>query len=110
MGPGRPLVQWFWAACLMTTLTPGVSALGLQGEQLVTEVTPAFQSPTIGWSLEALRNLCERQARVWVSGWLFFDPPHARDIGLWRASAWETHPVTRIEVWGPKRQAWQRLP
>ncbi len=89
---------------------PGCFPEGPRGEQLVTEVTPAFQPPATGWSLAGLRSLCERQARVRISGWLLYDYPHARDIGHWRASAWEIHPVTRMEVWEPERQAWQRLP
>ncbi len=76
----------------------------------MTEVTPAFQSPTTGWTMEVLRSLCERQVRVRISGWLLYDYPHARDIGNWRASAWEIHPVTLIEVWEPERQAWHLLP
>ncbi len=76
----------------------------------MTEVTPAFRSPRTGWTMEVLRGLCEHQARVRISGWLLYDYPHVRDVGNWRASAWEIHPVTLIEVWEPERQAWHRLP
>ena len=81
-----------------------------RGEQLVTEVTPHFQPPVTGWSEEALLRLCEQQARVRVSGWLLHDYAHLDGIGRWRASAWEIHPVTKIEVWESERQAWQPLP
>jgi len=62
-----------------------------------------------GWSYEALLDLCQRQARVRISGWLLHDYQHIRDIGAWRATAWEIHPVTSIEVWSPEREEWQRL-
>jgi hypothetical protein len=83
---------------------------GPRGEQIVTEVTPAFQPPQTGWSDDALLALCQRQVRVRLSGWLLHDFPHGRDIGRWRASAWEIHPVTAIEMWDDARQAWQPLP
>jgi hypothetical protein len=38
--------------------------------------------------------------RVRVYGWLFYDDPHAGDgsVGTWRGTAWEVHPITRVEV------------
>ena len=89
---------------------PGCFPGGARGEQIVTEVTPAFQPPKTGWSLEALRGLCERQARVRVSGWPLHDFQHLDGVGRWRVSAWEIHPVTKIEVWDPERHLWQSLP
>lgn|GEM_PF-592970 len=83
---------------------------GPRGGQIVTEVTPHFQPPRTGWSDEALWDLCLRQVRVRISGWLMHDYQHLDGVGRWRASAWEIHPVTKIEVWDPERQAWQPLP
>lgn len=83
---------------------------GARGAQVVTEVTPPFQPPRNGWSLDALRALCEGQGRIRVSGWLLHDFQHLDGVGRWRASAWEIHPITRIEVWDPARQQWQPLP
>ena len=83
---------------------------GPRGGQLVTEVTPHFQPPKNGWSDEALWDLCQHQVRVRLSGWLLHDFPHLDGVGRWRASAWEIHPVTKIEVWDPGRQAWHVLP
>jgi hypothetical protein len=57
------------------------------------------------WSLETLkRNLTGR--RVHFEGWLFFDSSHAAEsentapgsANNWRATAWELHPITRIEI------------
>ena len=83
---------------------------GPRGAQIVTEVTPPFQPPHTGWSDEALLALCTHQVRVRLSGWLLHDFPHVRDIGHSRASAWEIHPVTAIDVWDEAHQAWRPLP
>ena len=82
---------------------PQCNPPGPRGGQIVTEVTPPFQPPKTGWSYEALDGLCQRQARVRISGWLLHDYPHLKDVGAWRASAWEIHPVTKIEVWNSER-------
>ena len=78
-------------------------------EQLVVEVTPNFErwvrSEGLDWSEEALkRTLVGRWCRF--EGWLFYDRQHAKEStntfeqgsDVWRATAWEIHPVTRIEV------------
>ena len=83
---------------------------GPRGGQIVTEVTPHFQPPKTGWSDEALWDLCQRQVRVRLSGWLMHDFQHLDGVGRWRASAWEIHPVTKIEVWDQEGQGWQLLP
>jgi hypothetical protein len=44
--------------------------------QIVTEATPAFQPPTTRWSSAVLRDLCDRQRRVRLAGWLLHDFPH----------------------------------
>jgi hypothetical protein len=78
-------------------------------ETVVVEVTPraaeAARARGLDWSLGALRrdltgHLCR------FEGWLLFDREHA-DESLntapgnpvdWRATAWELHPATRIEI------------
>ena len=73
-------------------------------EQVVLEVTPRMQT-TKEWSLEKLqRELTGRRVRF--QGWLFFDAVHAGEseniapgrATNWRATAWELHPVTKIDV------------
>jgi hypothetical protein len=83
---------------------------GPRQAQIVTEVPPAFQPPQTGWSAAVLRQLCEQQLRVRLSGWLLRDFEHAEPSSAWRVSAWEIHPVTAIEVWEEAGQAWQPLP
>jgi hypothetical protein len=96
-------------------------------EQVVLEVTPRIkatkqaqtldlrvaspdaQAPNVDslkdWSLETVkRDLTGRRVRF--EGWLFFDSSHAAEsentapgrANNWRATAWELHPVTKIEI------------
>jgi hypothetical protein len=80
-----------------------------QRESVVLEVTPraadAARARGSDWSLAALkRELTGRRCRF--EGWLVFDREHADESENtapgnpvnWRATAWELHPVTRIEV------------
>jgi hypothetical protein len=73
-------------------------------EQVVLEVTPRLET-TKEWSLEKLtRELTGHRVRF--EGWLFFDALHAGEsenttpgrANNWRATAWEVHPVTKIEI------------
>jgi hypothetical protein len=83
---------------------------GPRHDQIVTEVTPHFQPPQTGWSETVLRDLCDRQVRVRISGLLLHDYQHTDGVTRWRATPWEIHPVTRIEVWESVRQTWQVVP
>jgi hypothetical protein len=73
-------------------------------EQVVLEVTPRMET-TKKRSLETLkRELTGSQVRF--EGWLFFDALHAGEsentapgrINNWRATAWELHPISKIEI------------
>lgn len=76
---------------------------------LIVEVTPRTAEAAgrrgMDWSLDALRReLVGRRCRF--EGWLLYDREHADESVNtapgnpvdWRATAWELHPVTRIEV------------
>jgi hypothetical protein len=73
-------------------------------EQVVLEVTPRMET-TKEWSLEKLQRELTG-GRVRFEGWLFFDALHAGEsentapgrVNNWRATAWELHPVTKIEI------------
>ena len=78
-------------------------------ERLIIEVTPPLREQAKGrgldWSNDALaRELTGRRCRF--EGWLLFDSNHAEESenikpgapANWRATAWELHPVTFIEV------------
>ncbi len=78
-------------------------------EWVVLEVTPRVRARARergqDWSAETLRReLVGRRCRF--EGWLLFDREHAGESehlapgahGNWRATAWELHPVTAMEV------------
>jgi len=80
-----------------------------RAEWVVVEVTPRARERARGrgqdWSVAALRReLVGRRCRF--EGWLLFDREHADESehiapgasGNWRATAWELHPVTAMEV------------
>ena len=106
---GRPPEQGDFHVHLREAKVPHCWPAGPQNQQIVTEITPHFQPPRTGWSYETLRDLCQRQFRVRISGWLLHDYPHLKDVGDWRASAWEIHPVMNIEVWNAGRDEWQQV-
>ncbi len=79
------------------------------GLPVIVEVTPRWRAMMaaqhVDWSTTALRKqLLGRWARV--TGWLLFDYEHANAATNtapgrprnWRATAWEIHPITALEV------------
>lgn len=78
-------------------------------DHIVLEVTPRMEEwarlQGLDWSASTLK---QRLTGHWCSfeGWLFFDLSHVAESentapqrqGNWRASAWEIHPITKIEI------------
>ncbi len=78
-------------------------------EQIVFEITPRIETAARregrDWSEETLKR---ELLGHWCSfeGWLFFDSDHAAastntalsSTNIWRATAWEIHPVTNFQV------------
>jgi hypothetical protein len=76
---------------------------------VVVEPTPRTKRQNKGWTPEKAAALAVRHfpkdvrheqdaPRVRVTGFLMLDPVHATHIGKFRATFWEIHPITRIEV------------
>jgi len=76
---------------------------------VIVEVTPQVRqemsSKGVDWSTRTLRtSLLGRWVRV--TGWLLFDVEHkpearntaSRGAHIWRATVWEIHPITAMEV------------
>ena len=76
---------------------------------MIVEVTPrwrpAIARSGVDWETDTLRQrLLGRCVRI--TGWLLFDREHraqSENTGrpgesVWRATAWEIHPITRIET------------
>jgi hypothetical protein len=82
---------------------------GAGSQRMIIEVTPRWRhimrERGADWSTRALRD---RFMGRWVKvrGWMLFDADHRGESenmapgrpGNWRATAWEIHPVTSIEV------------
>src|SRR5262249_54026591 len=78
-------------------------------QHVVVEISPFIrewaQRQGWDWSTDALQRTM-RGRRVRIEGWLLWDSQHSDDSENtapgtpenWRATAWEVHPITRIEV------------
>ena len=78
-------------------------------QRVIVEVTPRWRSKMHAqgkdWSTAALQASLTRH-RIRVTGWMMFDYDHAAESRnsaqsgntIWRATAWEIHPVTDLEV------------
>jgi hypothetical protein len=82
---------------------------------VIVEVTPQFRQKVaqqgLDWSTRTLRQtLLGRWVRI--SGWLMFDSEHKQNAKntasggahIWRATVWEVHPITSIQVLPGKPQ------
>jgi len=79
-------------------------------KHIVAEVTPWFHEDIPAWTTQGLGGFAsylggytaQHQSRpptkIRIYGHLFFDEAHAGNAGTWRGTAWEIHPITRIEI------------
>jgi hypothetical protein len=68
-------------------------------QAIIVETTPRTR-PLHTWDKSVLDGLVNTNRQVRISGWLMYDFQHVPDIGTQRATVWEVHPITRIEVAG----------
>jgi hypothetical protein len=80
-----------------------------EGTRVIVEVTPRLREEMakkgVDWSTDNLRNKIKGHY-VKVRGWLLFDEEHIKQAENtdpdnpkdWRATCWEIHPVTSIEL------------
>jgi hypothetical protein len=66
-------------------------------QAVVVETTPRTR-PLHDWNEATLQKLVNTNTQVRISGWLMYDFQHVSEIGTERATVWEVHPITRIEV------------
>jgi hypothetical protein len=98
------------------TLAPDKAAAADSTRHVIVEVTPRMRLKYAAqkrWTSDAIQQDFKGQTVV-VKGWLFYDTDHecgaqatrkdvkpdcaGRDKTVWRATAWEVHPITSIEV------------
>jgi hypothetical protein len=78
-----------------------------KAEAVVVEISPRLRALHATWNAKALGLLVKQQTKVRISGWLFLDPEHPDQVGKTRATIWEIHPITEIEIW--RDAAWRPL-
>lgn len=66
-------------------------------DAVIVETTPRTR-PSHQWTTATLQPFVDSQTQVRISGWLMYDSEHIGVIGTQRATVWEVHPITRIEV------------
>jgi len=66
-------------------------------QAVIVETTPRTR-PLHKWKKTDLDNVVNKNTAVRISGWLLYDFEHTGVIGTQRATVWEVHPITRIEV------------
>ncbi len=72
----------------------------------IAEIPPRIRARESGFDLNRLRLLAARGLKVRVTGWLMFDSEHPEQPNQ-RATIWEIHPVTHVEVWSA--HAWHTV-
>ena len=73
------------------------SAAQAISQAIIVETTPRTQ-PLHNWTTGMLRPVVNSQTQVRISGWLIYDWDHVSVIGTQRATVWEVHPITRIQI------------
>jgi hypothetical protein len=105
---------------------PDFHPAGSSEQRVICEVTVPFQWRREHWNLEGLAPLADwvsdglighsypggtaGGAKVRISGDLLDDFVHCAAVGETRATAWEIHPVTRIEVWNYNTNRFEPVP
>jgi hypothetical protein len=95
-------------------------------QRVICEVTVPFQWRHKQWNLEGLTPIAglvtdtlighsypggtPGGARVRVSGYLLDDFVHCAAVGRSRATAWEIHPITKLETWNEGRNRFEPVP
>lgn len=66
-------------------------------QAVIVETTPRTR-PQHKWTTAMLAPFVDSQTSVRISGWLMYDSEHIGVIGTQRATVWEVHPITKIEI------------
>jgi uncharacterized protein YraI len=88
---------------------------------IVVETTPRVRANGHPWTADMLTPHVAAGDSVRFSGWLMYDPEHFAQTTNYdparpstgrtvRATLWEVHPVTRIEVFDGQARQWRTLP
>jgi uncharacterized protein YgiM (DUF1202 family) len=64
---------------------------------IIIETTPRTR-PLHKWTTSMLSAVVNTGTQVRISGWLMYDSEHTGVVGTQRATVWEVHPITKIEI------------
>jgi hypothetical protein len=90
-------------------LTVSAGDAGDEAKHVIVEVTPRWRKAVAAsgtnWETNDLQGTMLGRC-VRITGWMLFDAEHRREsantavpgASVWRATAWEIHPVSKIEV------------
>jgi uncharacterized protein YraI len=88
---------------------------------IVVETTPRVRQNGHPWTPAMLAAAVTNRDSVRISGWLMYDPEHFAQTTNYdpaqpsnaptvRATLWEIHPITKIEVFDPTTGKWRAIP
>ncbi len=105
---------------------PDFTPEGGSAQRVICEITVPFQWRRQRWNLEGLAPLAAwvtdgltgssypggtpGGTRVRISGYLLDDFVHCEAVGRSRATVWEIHPITRLEVWNDRAKRFEAMP
>ncbi len=104
-GPESPNCHDAQSRDYHTWLAASPGTLGDRATSMIAELTPRVVANNAGWSETTLLGLKGRHVRV--SGWLMLDQEHPEQVGKTRATLWEIHPITALQV--DNNGTWQAL-
>jgi len=104
-GPESPNCHDATARDYHTWLAAAPGGLGDRATSMVVEFTPRVVARDSGWNETTLLAL--RGHHVRIGGWLMLDQEHPEQVGKTRATLWEIHPITSVQV--DNNGTWQDL-
>jgi hypothetical protein len=70
-----------------------------KAQALIAEATPYWKEQFPKWVINTFDSLAIKKVPVRISGWIMWDEDHPDDLGKFRGSLWEIHPMTKFEVY-----------
>lgn len=96
--PDPATCSWTNSSYLDWHLTFTKNPRDARPQGVLVEVTPRVRMLHF-WTMDVIHSLLiDDHVRVRISGWLYFDPEHAGDVGVTRSTLWEINPVMQIQV------------
>jgi hypothetical protein len=84
----------------------GTSYQAARKASIIAEATPRVRVREHGFDWKTFATLAGQAKKIRVTGWIFLDNDHHLDDSD-RATLWEIHPITRIDVWG--KHGWSKV-